>query len=58
MLAPSTPECQEGVPREGGQQREEHRIVHHVQTEHHQVHLYLSFLDLAMDWDWDLPRAC
>ena len=27
----STPECQEGVLSQGGQQREEHRIVHHVQ---------------------------
>ena len=27
----STPECQEGVPSQGGQQREEHRDVHQVQ---------------------------
>ena len=32
----STPECQEGVPSQGGQQREEHRVVHHVQVEHYQ----------------------
>ena len=29
--APSTPECQEGVPSQGGQQREEHNEVHHAQ---------------------------
>ena len=33
--APSTPECQEGVPSPGGQREEEHR-VHHVQGEYHQ----------------------
>ena len=32
--APSTPECQEGVPSQGGQHREEHSVVHHVQVEH------------------------
>ena len=26
MEAPSTPECQEGVPSQGGQHREEHRV--------------------------------
>ena len=31
---PSTFECQEGVPSQGGQLREEHRVVHHVQEEH------------------------
>ena len=31
--APSTPECQGGVPSQGGQHREEHRVVHHVQVE-------------------------
>ena len=34
--APSTPECQEGVPSPGGQRREEHRSVHHVQVEYYQ----------------------
>ena len=34
--APSTPECQEGVPSQGGQHREEHSVVHHVQVEHYQ----------------------
>ena len=24
--APSTPECQEGVPRQGGQSSEEHKV--------------------------------
>ena len=33
--APSTPECQEGVPSQGGQHREEHSVVHHVQVEHY-----------------------
>ena len=31
--APSTPECQEGVPSQGGHQREEHRVVHHHGSE-------------------------
>ena len=34
--APSTPECQEGVPSQGGQHREEHSVVHHIQVEHYQ----------------------
>ena len=33
IKAPSTPECQEGVPSQDGQHREEHRVVHHVQVE-------------------------
>ena len=33
--APSTPECQEGVPSQGGQHREEHSVVQHVQVEHY-----------------------
>ena len=37
--APSTPECQEGVPSQGGHQREEHRVVHHVQEEHNEGHI-------------------
>ena len=32
----STPECQEGVPSQGGQWREEHRVVHHDQVEHYE----------------------
>ena len=31
----SDPECQEGVPFQGGHQREDHRVVHHVQYEGH-----------------------
>ena len=34
--APRTPECQKGIPSQGGQCREEHRVVHHVQEEHYQ----------------------
>ena len=37
--ASSTPECQEGVPSQGGHQREEHRVVHHVQEEHYEGHI-------------------
>ena len=37
--SPSTPECQEGVPIQGGEQREDHRVVHHVQEGHYQEHL-------------------
>ena len=36
--APNTPECQEGVPSQGGQHREEHSVDHHVQVEHYQGH--------------------
>ena len=38
--APSTPECQEGVPSQGGQHMEEHSasVVHHVQEEHYEGH--------------------
>ena len=36
--APSTPGCQDGVPSQGGQEREEHRVVQHVQVEHYQGH--------------------
>ena len=36
--APSTPECQEGVPSQGGQHREEQSVDHHVQVEHYQGH--------------------
>ena len=32
----STPECQEGFPSQGGQGREECRVVHHDQVEHYQ----------------------
>ena len=34
--ASSTSECQKGVPSQGGQHREEHSVVHHVQVEHYQ----------------------
>ena len=34
--APSTPECQEGVPSQGGQHREEHSVVQSVEVEHYQ----------------------
>ena len=34
--APRTPECQEGIPRQGGQCREEDGVVHHVQEERYQ----------------------
>ena len=37
--APSTPECQEGVPSQGGQQREEQRVVQRVQEEHNEGHI-------------------
>ena len=34
--AQSTPEeCQEGVPSQGGQQGEEHRVVHYNHIEHY-----------------------
>ena len=36
IVALSTPECQEGVLSQGGQLREGHRVVHHVQEEHYQ----------------------
>ena len=35
---PSTPECQEGVPSQGGLHMEEHSVVHHVQEEHYEGH--------------------
>ena len=31
-----TPECQERVLSQGGQQREEHRVVYHAQVEHYE----------------------
>ena len=36
MEALSTPDSQEGVQSQGGQQREEYRVVHHVQVEYYQ----------------------
>ena len=42
--APSTPECQEGVPSQGGHQREEHRVVHHVQEEHYEGHIQWAWV--------------
>ena len=32
--AQRTPECQKGIPSQGGQRREEDRVVHRVQEEH------------------------
>ena len=39
--APSTPERQEGVPSQGGYQREhrEHRVAHCVQEEYYEGHI-------------------
>ena len=34
----STPECQEGVPSQGGQLEGEHEVVHYVQEEYYQRH--------------------
>ena len=31
--------CKEGVPSQGGHQKEEHRVVHHVQEEHYEGHI-------------------
>ena len=36
--ASSTLKFQEGIPSQGRQQREEHRVVQHVQVEHYQGH--------------------
>ena len=33
--APSTPECQEGVPSQGGQHMEEHSVFHHKSLKYH-----------------------
>ena len=35
----STPECQEGVQRPGGQRKEGLGVVHYVQVEYYQRHL-------------------
>ena len=35
IVAPSTPECHEGVQSQGAQKREEHN---HIQVEHYQGH--------------------
>ena len=37
--APSTPEFQEGIPSQGGHQREEQRVVQCVQEEHNEGHI-------------------
>ena len=37
----STTECQEVVLSQGGQHREEHRVVNHVQVEHYQGQFYI-----------------
>ena len=43
----STTECQEGVPSQGGQQREVHRVVHHAQVEY-----YEGLFKQVSDSDW------
>ena len=42
--APSNPECQEGVPSQGGHQKEEQRVVHHVQEEHYEGHIQWAWV--------------
>ena len=42
--APSTPECQEGVPSQGGHQREEQRVVQRVQEEHNEGHIQWAWV--------------
>ena len=42
-----TTECQEGVPSQGGQQREVHRRVHHAQVEY-----YEGLFKQVSDSDW------
>ena len=37
--APSTPGCQDSIPSQGGQHREEHRVVHRIQEEHYDGHI-------------------
>ena len=37
--SPSTPECQEGVPIQGGQQSEGHKVVLHGKEEYYNGHL-------------------
>ena len=39
--AQSNPECQEGVPSQGGQRIEEHRVVHHIQVKHYRGHFQM-----------------
>ena len=36
--APSTPGCLDSIRSQGGQRREEYRVVHHIQEEHHEGH--------------------
>jgi len=36
--APSTPECQEDIPSQGGKHREEYMVVYHDQEEHYEGH--------------------
>ena len=38
--ASSTHECQESVQSQGGHQRKEHRVAHHVQEEHYEGHIH------------------
>ena len=42
--ATRTPECQEGIPSQGGHQREEQRVVHRVQEEHNEGHIQWAWV--------------
>ena len=57
--AASTPECQEGLTSQGGQHREEHSVVHHVQVEHYygqfkMVWVGLHASDRSLKYHWVL----
>ena len=45
--ATSTPECHKGVQSQGGQWREKHRVVHHVQEEYYEGHI---------EWPWVIKQ--
>ena len=42
--APSTPESQDSIPSQGGQRREERRVVHRVQEEHYDGHIQWAWV--------------
>ena len=42
--APSTPGCQDSIPSQGGQHREEHRVVHRIQEEHYDGHIQWAWV--------------
>ena len=42
--APSTPGCQDSIPSQGGQHREEHRVVHSIQEEHYDGHIQWAWV--------------